>query len=141
MCFLCSPVPVSYKAKEVISKEVHEIAQDIRKEASKINIPYMESLEYYLNNAKNVEWIESPAARLGRGAVGVSDWSRFVDNYDFGYGQYTALRSFVDTSPIPLITVMPYTPDTIEVIIQLDIESLDRLVRDRDIMAYVKRIY
>lgn len=105
-----------------------------------MTVPYMESLEYYINNSANVEEITSPVSRLGRGAIGISDWSRFVNNYDVGHGQVLCLRSFVDTSPIPLITVMPYKADTVDVIIQLDNKSLKRLVQDREFMAFVKSI-
>lgn len=100
----------------------------------------MESLEHYFNTSPNVEEITSPISSLARGAVGFSDWSRFVNNFDLGYGPYVRLRSFVETSPLALITVMPYLPDTIEVIIQLDRRSMDRLVTDRDFMSYVKCI-
>lgn len=101
----------------------------------------MESLEHYFNTTENVENITSPISSLGRGAVGFSDWSRFVNNFDLGYGSYIRLRSFVETSPLALITVMPFLPETIEVVIQLDRISMDRLVTDRDFMSFVKTIH
>jgi hypothetical protein len=125
-------------------KQIDEIAKDISEAARKINIPYMESLEYYINHADHVDWIQSPAARLGRGAIGLSDWSRFTPLFDYGYGSNLTLRSFVESSPIPLITIMPSmpcTPDVLDVVVQLDVESLERLVKDKELMAFVKHIH
>lgn len=134
------PVPVPFTAKEALDKGLFQVAKELGDSIRSMTVPYMESLEYYINNSANVEEITSPVSRLGRGAIGISDWSRFVNNYDVGHGQVLCLRSFVDTSPIPLITVMPYKADTVDVIIQLDNKSLKRLVQDREFMAFVKSI-
>ncbi|KAI7888196.1 transferase [Mucor mucedo] len=134
------PVPLHNTAQEVLDKGIFQVATELRAKTRSVTVPFMESLEHYFNTSPNVEEITSPISSLARGAVGFSDWSRFVNNFDLGYGPYVRLRSFVETSPLALITVMPYLPDTIEVIIQLDRRSMDRLVTDRDFMSYVKCI-
>ncbi|GAA5798830.1 transferase [Helicostylum pulchrum] len=134
------PVPVPNTVKQVSEKSLFEISKEINDKTHSINVPFMESLEYYFNHAENVENIFGPIHGLGKGAVGFSDWSRFVNNFDFGFGHYIRLRSFVQTSPMAMITVMPFLSDTIEVIIQLDIKSLDRLIGDKEFMSYVKAI-
>ncbi|KAI8080149.1 transferase [Gilbertella persicaria] len=132
------PVPVPFTVQQVIDKSTYQIAKEIGIACKSITVPYMESLEYYFNTSKHLEHIVSPISRLGYGGVGISDWSRFLVDFDYGYGHYVAMRSFVDTSPIPLITIMPYKPDRIEVIIQLDVKSLDRLLQDKELMQFVK---
>jgi hypothetical protein len=132
---------VPLTAKETMEKGVFNVAKELRKNLKAMDIPYMESLEHYFNNSKNVEQIVSPIARVAYGGVGFSDWSRFVNNYDIGWGKHLCARSFVETSPLPLITILPYQPNTIEVVIQLDNTCMDRLMRDRDFMTYVKTIH
>jgi hypothetical protein len=141
--FSCSfsPVPVPLTAKQTLDMGVFNVAKELRKCIRAIDIPYMESLEHYFNHSKNVEHIVGPVNRLAYGGVGFSDWSRFISNYDFGWGKHLCVRSFVETSPLPAITIMPYRPNTVEIVIQLDTESMNRLIRDRDFMAYVKTIH
>lgn len=135
---LCRPIPVPNTAEQVMDKSIFDLATELRKQTHSVSVPFMESLEHYFNHAENVETIVGPIARLTRGGVGFSDWSRFVNNFDFGYGQHIRLRSFVDPSPMALITIMPFIVDKIEVIINLDKRSMDRLITDRDFMSFVK---
>ncbi|KAI8333491.1 transferase [Choanephora cucurbitarum] len=135
------PIPISNTVQQVLDKSVCQIAKEINIACKSVTIPYMESLEYYFNTSNNVESIVSPISRLGYGAAGLTDWSRFRENYDFGYGHFVRMRSFVESSPIPLITIMPSEKNTIELVLQLDIYSIERLLKDRDFVKHVKCIH
>ncbi|KAI8367337.1 transferase [Blakeslea trispora] len=135
------PIPIPNTVQQVLDKSVCQIAKEISVACKSVTIPYMESLEYYFNTSENVESIVSPISRLGYGAVGISDWSRFNDNYNFGYGDFVRMRSFVETSPIPLITIMPSPENVIELVLQLDVSGIDRLLQDKEFMQHVKSIH
>lgn len=134
------PVPVPNTVKQVLEKSLFELASEVHERTRSINVPFMESLEYYLNHSKQVESLVSPIHAIGKGAVGFTDWSRFAQPFDFGYGPYVRMRSFVQTSPLAIITVMPFLPEAIEVIVQLDSKSINQLVTDREFISYVKAI-
>jgi hypothetical protein len=133
--YLFSLVPVPLTAKETLNKEIYNVTRELHKNLQAMDIPYVESLEHYFNNSKNVEHLVNPIALLAQGGVGFSDWSRFMNNYDLGWGKHTCIRSFVETSPLPAITILPYMPNTIEVVIQLDAKS------DREFITYAKTVH
>lgn len=138
---LCRPALVPNTVQDVLDKSIYQLAQEIRQASSQVTVPYLESLEYYFNHHPNVEDIASPIQRIMYGAVGMSDWSRFTEIYENGLGPWTTMRSYVDSSPLPLITFLTYTPEgTMNVVIQLDCESMERLKKDPDFIKYIDAI-
>ncbi|KAI8139944.1 transferase [Fennellomyces sp. T-0311] len=121
--------------KDLLSRKLSDSALRIRERVNSVDIEYVETLENYLNQIDDTSCILTPVRAFQRTHVGWTDWSRFTADLDFGYGKIVGFRSYVDPSPLALITVLPLHAN-FDIVVQLDPESMRRLEQDEELKKY-----
>ncbi|KAJ8651238.1 hypothetical protein O0I10_013295, partial [Lichtheimia ornata] len=130
-------VTVPGKHDEVIHSPMVSIAQRIREHVDKVNPEYMDSLEYYLNNLEDPSKVYPPVHRMTAKDVMWSDGSRFPFGYDVGYGKHSSVtRSWSDPVPMAVVAIAPNYKGAFELVVQLDPESMERLMNDKQVQYY-----
>lgn len=124
-----------------MDKSIFDLASELRKDINGVTVPYMESMEYYINHHDHVEELLNPLHRTRYGAIGITDWSRFTDRFDFGCGPCAVFRLAVDIEPMPILCTSIGPAGDLEIAIQLDPVSMDRLLKDRDFMKYISAVH
>ena len=128
-------VDIPDTAEDLLSRKLSKSALRIREKVNSIGYEYVETLEDYLNQVKDPSHVLTPVRAFQRNYVGWTDWSRFTADLDFGYGSAVAFRSYVDPSPLALITVLPLHA-FYDIVVQLDPESMKRLEADEELKKY-----
>ncbi|KAI8992304.1 transferase [Pilobolus umbonatus] len=135
------PVICSHTKESVMKTRLCDLAVELSQKIESVDIPYIESLECYLNQAENVHEIMRPFGRLAMGAIGVSDWSRFIYNSDMSYGSHSVIRSYLDPSPFAIGIILPASDGLMDVAMQLDNISMDKLLTDPQFIQYVTSVW
>ncbi|KAJ8656265.1 hypothetical protein O0I10_008059 [Lichtheimia ornata] len=132
------PTTVPGEHDELIHSPLVSIAQRIREHVGKVNPEYMDSLEYYLNNQEDLTKVSQPVSRMTAKDVIWSDASRYVSDYDFGYGKHCSVtRNWTDPKPMAVVAGMPRNnKGEFELVVQLDPESMERLMNDKQVQYY-----
>ncbi|CDH51197.1 predicted protein [Lichtheimia corymbifera JMRC:FSU:9682] len=131
------PVTVPGKHDELMHSPISFTAQRIREHVDQVNPEYMDSLEYYLNNVEDPSKVIPPVRRMTAKDVMWSDSSRFVFGYDVGYGKHSSVtRSWSNPAPMAVIQGMPNYKGAFELVVQLDPESMERLMNDKQVQYY-----
>ncbi|KAG0168928.1 hypothetical protein DFQ28_002446 [Apophysomyces sp. BC1034] len=129
------------RPSDLANRTLFETAERLRHELNKITIPYMESLENYINSNPDPTRIVSPLPRTTPLAVGWSDWSHFTFPCDFGYGGYKVVRPYVEPTPYVLVITMPSFSDELEILLQLDTASMQRLLSDTELRHIASAVF
>ncbi|KAJ8656266.1 hypothetical protein O0I10_008060 [Lichtheimia ornata] len=132
-----TPITVPGKHDELIHSPVVSTAQRIREHVNKVNPEYMDSLEHYLNNLEDPSKVLPPLSQMTSKDVMWSDGSRFVAGYDVGYGKHSSVaRSWSNPMPVALVAMGPNYKGAFELMVQLDPESMERLMNDKQVQYY-----
>ncbi|CDH51196.1 predicted protein [Lichtheimia corymbifera JMRC:FSU:9682] len=131
------PVTVPGKHDELMHSPMSSTAQRIREHVDQVNPEYMDSLEYYLNNVEDPSKVCPPLFQVTAKDVMWSDGSRLVAGYDVGYGKHSNVaRSWSNPVPMAMVTMSPNYKGAFEMMVQLEPESMKRLMNDKQVQYY-----